>query len=133
MHSTISNLLNIQSLVDHCYELAVNGEGELAQAGLQTALKEFYNTSYKPLPLAKDILEIAGRASCLISVYFDFQYAEHFYLRGEKKEARQWLCKAKQDARQRKLFINGKIKKMKKHYKDKMPLFSFFRVRVKQP
>ena len=116
--------IDLKSRIDHCYTLAENGATELAQAGLKIYVEEFCDTKYKlSLGDPNSILQSIEKTSFRIGVDVGFEYAEHFYQKGDKKAARGWLYHAKIHAKPLKLDIGNRISEIKEKYKDRMPIF----------
>lgn len=71
---------DLKSRVDHCCALAENGAIELAQAGLQLSVEEFYDEPYKSsFGNPESILQSIERTSHRAGVDTAFQYAEYSY------------------------------------------------------
>jgi len=115
---------NLKSRIDNCYKLAEKGFTNLARAGLKVFSEEFNSKLGKgifdnPEPIMQSIEKTSHR----VGVDIAFQYAEHFYIEGNRGAARGWLRYARMHAKPINMDISGRISEMKGKYRDRMPLF----------
>ena len=73
---------NIAINMEKCYQLA--------QEGLERAFEDIGNSENREADL-----QSIGRAAHRIGVNVGFQYAEDFYQKGNKSDAREWLIHAR--------------------------------------
>jgi hypothetical protein len=114
---------NLQSRLDHCYELAENGDTKSAEVILLEVVEKFCSKPLIPSKDAETVLKSIEKASHRIGVDVAFGYAEYFYQNGDPKAARGWLLYANDHAKYLGMNIGHRISEMKGRYKDRMPLF----------